>query len=227
MPLLRGYAVSWLRTFTDSAGQRVRYALDAIQPAHAYVRLITDHDENQPALARAMDRSLRMWRDFHGCAVEADLPDTALVERIVENWRRGRVTGLSVGPVQDPKGASISIAADGAMIVNYTRLSEISIVPRGACPEAVFWIEGEPDCLLNDEMRRARAHWHAGVLAQQIRARKPAQPIKSWAAKIPSSVIAAMQMLARNDPMRACFASDWQTHKAEMRRRAVLAGVKV
>src|SRR5262245_34792769 len=124
--VLRGYATTWRTTHADSSGQLMRVEPGAIR-SFTNVRLIADHDEYFPPLARTNDNTLRMWNDARGLAIEADLPATREAGRIVESWRAGRVVGLSIG---SKAGSLAEVDSDGAWVFRQLELDEVSICSR-------------------------------------------------------------------------------------------------
>jgi phage head maturation protease len=116
-------------------------------------------------IATTWNRSLRLWTDSHGVAVEFDVPATpegAGLRAMVAG--SGGINSMSIGLTI--RESVVSYDEDGLPIHDVSRaeIDHVSIVEAGAFEGACCWVAGADR--MPREVRAASIHWHFGRIAR-------------------------------------------------------------
>lgn len=133
--LLQGYALRWDTPIEQGKNNYMVFAKDSIvSPMKGGIkRLHFDHDES--VTIATTESGLLLMTDEYGLAMRWPVRDTPQGRKAVDSVRKGERDGLSVGVRIE---RSLTGSEDGVHLryVKEARLSEISLVRKGACAPA-------------------------------------------------------------------------------------------
>lgn len=133
---LHGYAIVFDALSDDLGGFRERIhrsAVDASLARRSDVMALTTHNQAMP-LGRTQAGTLRLLPDDRGLAVEIDLPNTTYASDLIEQIKRGDVTGMSFGFFDKRSRWSYENGVDVRNIEDFDLL-EVSVTSSPAYPD--------------------------------------------------------------------------------------------
>jgi HK97 family phage prohead protease len=154
MALVRGYGVIFNRTIDNGTHPPFTVPKGGFMLAGFSVGLCLNHAE-LPRFASTNNATLNLWQDDHGLAFEAEVQDRQILNLI----DTGQLTQASCGF----DAVHIEPGKDGdALVFARTKVAEISLVAKGACPGTAIWLADTASDRLQLHQRIARMTWAVG-----------------------------------------------------------------
>jgi uncharacterized protein len=129
------------------------------------------------------DRSLRLWQDGYGLAIEIDIPATLAGCGMRDMVATG-INAMSIG--LDIKSSTDFYDEDGVLCREVTRadIDHVTICDCGAFASACCWVAGTPAAHMSPEIAAASRRWHFGVIDREKKQAADRAMLKRYFAKI-------------------------------------------
>lgn len=156
MAVVRGYGAVFNRIVRTAEVAAFVVTKDTFSLAGRSVGFCIDHAAHRRHAA-TNNRSMSVWNDAWGLAFECEVEDEGVVDLV----RRGACIEASCHyhPISHRDG---SFAGEPVKFFDRATVSEISLVPRGGCPDTAVWVADMPEELLTDHQRFSARMWRMG-----------------------------------------------------------------
>jgi HK97 family phage prohead protease len=143
------------------------------------------HGQHQ--IATTWNKSLRLWQDNHGLAIELDIPctpDGAGLRNMVAG--AGGVNAMSIGLEILKSAIFHDEAGQPCHDISRVEIDHVTICDAGAFEDACCWVAGMPADRMSPRIRNASLRWRLGVIARDQKRAEDRAMVARWnAAKWP------------------------------------------